>query len=122
MGLSPIRRRLVSASLRCICAALGALITALPLPTAHAGAEVTALVGGTVIDGTGAEPLADAIVLIEGERIAAVGRSDAVAVPDGARVVDVRGKWIIPGLIDAHIHFFQSGGRGNGVSMAEASG
>ena len=110
MDLSPIRRRLASASLRCICAALGALITALPVPTAHAGAEVTALVGGTVIDGTGAEVLADAIVLIEGERIAAVGRSDAVAVPDGAHVVDVRGKWIIPGLIDAHIHFFQSGG------------
>ena len=110
MDLSPIRRRLASASLRCICAALGALITALPVPTAHAGAEVTALVGGTVIDGTGAKPLANAIVLIEGERVAAVGRSDAVAVPDGAHVVDVRGKWIIPGLIDAHIHFFQSGG------------
>ncbi len=71
---------------------------------------VTALVGATVIDGTGSQPLRDAVVLLSGKRIGAVGPRGEVAVPEGARTVDVTGKWIIPGLVDAHIHLFQSGG------------
>jgi imidazolonepropionase-like amidohydrolase len=54
--------------------------------------------------------LQDAVVLLDGERILAVGSRSEVEVPRDARVVDARGKWIIPGLIDAHVHFFQSGG------------
>lgn len=73
-------------------------------------ATVTALVGGTVIDGTGARPVPDAVVLIDGSRIAAVGPRARVVIPPGAQVIDAKGKWIIPGLIDAHVHFFQSGG------------
>jgi predicted amidohydrolase YtcJ len=71
---------------------------------------VTALVGATVIDGTGSEPVRDAVVLLAGARIEAVGPRGAVVVSAGARVVDLTGKWIIPGLVDAHIHLFQSGG------------
>lgn len=69
-----------------------------------------AFTGGTVIDGTGAPPLPGGTVLIEGERITAVGPGSEITLPEAAQVIDARGKWIIPGLIDAHIHFFQSGG------------
>ncbi len=78
------------------------------VPTAPA--ETTAFVGGTVVDGTGAAPIADAVVVVEEGRIAAIGARALVAVPPAATVVDVAGKWIVPGLIDAHVHFFQSGG------------
>ncbi len=69
-----------------------------------------AFVGATVIDGTGAPPLADAVMVVRGERIAALGSRAEVTIPDEAVQVDVTGRWIIPGLIDAHVHFYQSGG------------
>ena len=72
--------------------------------------QVVALSGGTFIDGTGAEPVKDAVVIIRGERIEAAGPRAQVNIPPKARRIDVRGKWIIPGLIDPHVHFFQSGG------------
>lgn len=65
---------------------------------------VKALVGGTVIDGTGRDPIDDAVVLIDGERIDAVFRSGDMEVPAGAEVVDVTGSTVIPGLIDCHVH------------------
>ena len=70
-------------------------------------AEVTAYSGATLIDGTGEPPIANATVLVENDRILAAG--SGVDVPEGARVVDVTGTWIVPGLIDAHIHFMTSG-------------
>lgn len=63
-----------------------------------------ALVGGRVIDGTGGEPIDDAVVLIEGERIDAVFRRGEMGIPAGAEVVDVSGATVIPGLIDCHVH------------------
>ena len=77
---------------------------------AEAGEAVTAFVGAVVIDGTGAPAIPDAVVVVDGDRIAAVGPQASVRIPEGARVIDLSAKWIIPGLIDAHIHFFQSGG------------
>ncbi|MGH8726058.1 MAG: hypothetical protein ACREU1_14480, partial [Burkholderiales bacterium] len=50
------------------------------------------------------------MVLVAAERIAAVGSRNEVTTPKEARAVDAKGKWILPGLIDAHVHFFQSGG------------
>jgi imidazolonepropionase-like amidohydrolase len=64
----------------------------------------------TIIDGTGRPALMDGAILIEGDRIRDIGKRGAVRVPGGARRIDARGKWIIPGLIDAHVHFGQSGG------------
>ncbi len=64
---------------------------------------IVALVGATLIDGTGAPPFANTTVLIQGERIKAVGSATAIAVPPGARTIDVTGEWILPGLIDCHI-------------------
>jgi len=54
--------------------------------------------------------LPDALVLVVGNRIAAVGPARAVSVPAGTPVLGDAGKWILPGLVDAHVHFFQSGG------------
>ena len=72
----------------------------------QAAAQPDALViqGGTLFDGTGAV-MRDAVVVIRGSRISAVGRTDQVAIPAGVRRVDARGKFLLPGLIDGHFHF-----------------
>jgi Amidohydrolase family len=67
-------------------------------------ATVTVIDGGTLIDGTGSPPLANAVIVIRGNRIAAVGRSGEVKIPPDAHRIDATGKFIIPGLIDAHEH------------------
>ena len=69
----------------------------------------TLFIGATLIDGTGAAPLRDAALLVAAERIVAVGPRETIATPSGTTIVEIGGKWIIPGLIDAHVHFFQSG-------------
>jgi imidazolonepropionase-like amidohydrolase len=70
-------------------------------------ASTLAVVGGTLIDGTGAAPLADAVVVIHDGRIVAVGPRARVKIPKGAQVVDAHGKMILPGLWDMHAHFEQ---------------
>ena len=70
----------------------------------------TAFVGATLFDGTGAEVVEDSVVIVMGDRFLEVGTRDEVSIPDYLPVVDLTGKWIVPGLIDAHIHYFQSGG------------
>ena len=75
-----------------------------------AAADTTALTHATVIDGTGAAPRADMTVLIRGGWIVAVYPEGSRKVPDGARVEDLRGKWLIPGLIDAHVHLAAENG------------
>ena len=62
------------------------------------------LSGGTVIDGTGAPALPDAVVVVRDGRIAAVGRRGEVAIPSPARIIDVGGATILPGFINAHVH------------------
>jgi hypothetical protein len=57
-----------------------------------------------LIDATGRPPLQDAVIVIEGERIKAVGKRGDVAVPKGSRIIDVKGKTILPGFIDGHCH------------------
>jgi imidazolonepropionase-like amidohydrolase len=63
-----------------------------------------ALVGGTVIPATGEAPIRDAVVLIEGRRITAVGPRASTPVPRGVRVVDATDQFITPGLIDVNVH------------------
>ena len=72
-------------------------------PTA-APAGVVALVGGRVISMRGDEVLDNGVVVVRGNRILAVGKLGEVRVPEGARVVDVRGKTVMPGLVDVHWH------------------
>jgi imidazolonepropionase-like amidohydrolase len=70
--------------------------------------SATALVGATLVN-PGARPVRDAVVVVRGRRIACAGARAACAVPAGARVVDVGGAFVAPGLIDAHVHYSQTG-------------
>ena len=63
-----------------------------------------ALVGGRVIDGTGRDPIEDAVVLIDGDRIDAVFRRGEVELSADTEVVDITGSVVIPGLVDCHVH------------------
>jgi len=63
-----------------------------------------AIVNVTVIDGTGAPPLAGATVVVERDRISCVGPARGCRVPPNARRIAGNGRWLIPGLFDAHVH------------------
>jgi imidazolonepropionase-like amidohydrolase len=76
-------------------------------PTAKltaSSAETFALVGGTLIDGTGAAPIRDAAVVIQKGRVVAVGARAQVQMPMDAKIIDVQGATILPGFINAHVH------------------
>ncbi len=64
-----------------------------------------AIMNGSIIDGRGGDPLTGMTLLIEGERIAAIGPRDQVHIPRDAIVIDAMGGSILPGLIDCHVHF-----------------
>src|SRR5688572_2591483 len=68
------------------------------------GAGAIVIEGGTLIDGTGAAPVENATVVIEGARITSVGPRARATYPPGARVIRADGMTVLPGLIDAHIH------------------
>jgi imidazolonepropionase-like amidohydrolase len=70
---------------------------------------VRALVGGTLIDGFGGRPLRNSVVLIEGERISAVGTVGTLPVPRGAEVISTEGMSVLPGLWDMHVHLMLNG-------------
>jgi imidazolonepropionase-like amidohydrolase len=72
-------------------------------------ARATALVGGTLIDGYGGPPLRNSVILIEGERIRAVGQVGTLAVPPGAEVISTEGMSVLPGLWDMHVHLMING-------------
>lgn len=87
-----------------------------------ASAQTLALVGATVIDGTGAAPVADAVVLIDGDRITCVGTASECPVPPDAERMNLQGRYVTPGLVDAHVHFSQTGwldGRPDGITAPE---
>ena len=69
-----------------------------------AQARPIAIVGGTLIDGTGRPPLTDAVIVMQEGRFAVVGKVGEVSPPQGAEVIDAKGKTILPGLIDGHCH------------------
>ena len=75
-----------------------------------AQADTTAFVGATLVDGTGGPPVPASVVIIKGDRIIAAGAADAIPIPADATIVDVANQWLTPGLVDSHMHFFQSGG------------
>ena len=75
------------------------------LPGSHA--STLAIVGATLIDGTGAAPIPDSAVVIHNGRITAVGPRSKVKIPHDANVIQADGKTILPGLWDMHAHFEQ---------------
>jgi len=77
-----------------------------PVPTSGP----LAILGATLIDGTGHDPIENAAIVIEGARIRAIGPRAAVSLPPNATVIEAQGKTLLPGLIDCHVHIgFQSG-------------
>jgi imidazolonepropionase-like amidohydrolase len=92
-------------------ATLLALIAASPgLDARQSPAPALAIVGGTVIDGHGGAPVTDTTVIVSGGRITAVGSSGSIQIPQGATVIDAKGRFIIPGLIDTNVHLSLYGG------------
>jgi len=74
-----------------------------------AHAEKVALGGGMLINPGTSQIVQNATVIIDDDRIAAAGDAKTIAVPKDARAIDCKGKFILPGYIDTHVHFFQSG-------------
>jgi amidohydrolase family protein len=84
---------------RFICRALLGVALAISMVSAQAPPGATLVVeGGTLLDGNGGTPIADSVVVINGNKIAAVGRKGQVSVPASARVINATGKFVLPGL------------------------
>jgi len=96
-------------------AALVAALAVLPAGVAGAGGATPepppplALVGATLIDGTGRPPVADAVVVVRDGKIACAGTRAECPPPEGTGTLDLTGRFVTPGLIDAHVHFSQTG-------------
>ncbi len=73
------------------------------------GESALALVGGRLMDGFGGPPLENAVVLIRGNHIEAVGRVGEVTVPPGTRKISTEGYTVLPGLMDMHVHLMLLG-------------
>jgi imidazolonepropionase-like amidohydrolase len=70
-----------------------------------------AIVRAILWDGTGRPPVPNAVTLVRGDRILCAGSAGECLVPPRARVIDAHGQWLIPGLIDSHVHLlFLTGG------------
>jgi imidazolonepropionase-like amidohydrolase len=89
-----------SAILGVVCAAV--IISACMMVTR---ARSIAVVGATLIDGTGRAAVTDSVIVISDGRFQAVGRLGEVSIPQGAEVIDAKGKTVLPGLIDGHCHY-----------------
>jgi len=79
-----------------------------------------ALTGATLIDGRGGVPVANANVILRDGKVDCAGTAAQCPIPEGVDVTDVRGLWIVPGLVDAHVHFSQTGwadGRPDSLDM-----
>ena len=84
---------------------LSALICSLLL--GQRSQKALALTHVTVIDMTGGPALGDRTVMVTANRITAIGASSKVNVPKGAKVIDAAGKFLIPGLWDMHVHWYE---------------
>lgn len=81
-------------------------------------APVVALTHVKLLDGTGAPARTDQTVIIEGDRIRAVGPAGQVAIPAGAEVLELRGHTVIPGLVGIHNHSYYTGGNGRAAQLS----
>ena len=71
--------------------------------------QLKALVGGTLIDGFGGKPLQNSVVIVEGERIKAIGQVGQIEIPKGAEIISTEGMSVMPGLWDMHVHLYING-------------
>ncbi len=81
--------------------------------------RITAIVGATLWDGTGGPPVPNAVTLVRRDRIVCAGAAGECAIPAGARVIDAQGQYLIPGLIDSHVHllFLTRGSAGEELGL-----
>lgn len=85
--------------------AIGSSSIRLPAAAQQNRMKLLVLQGGLLIDGNGGPPVADPVIIIEGDKIQSVGAKGSLAVPAGAEVINTAGKTIIPGLVDSHVHY-----------------
>lgn len=100
-------RRFPVTLLAVLCAT--ALVSGVGQAPASRNARQKALVGGTLIDGFGSTPLRNSVILVDGDRITAVGQAGSLAVPAGAEVISTEGMTVLPGLWDMHVHTMIAG-------------
>lgn len=100
-------RHIRSVAVALVIAALAAIAAS---PHLDAQSSIVAITGGTLIDGNGGAAISDAALIVVDGRIAAVGPRASVKVPPDARIVDVTGKFVLPGLIDTNVHLSLYGG------------
>jgi len=100
-------------------AVAAAAISALsPSPAVQPLSAVIAIRNVTIIPGDGAAPISDATVLIRDERLAAIGPSAEAVIPTGARVIEGRGKFLVPGFIEMHAHLSKTRASALGLFIA----
>ena len=90
------------------CAAV-ILVGTADLPAQQRAPALSALVGGTLIDGFGGPVIRNSVIIIEGERIRAVGQVGSLPIPQGAEVISTEGMSVLPGLWDMHVHLMING-------------
>ena len=83
------------------------LASSLFMLTTHAQ---TYLIHANLVDPVSQKTLADQTIVYKGDTILQVGPSSGIKPTKGATVIDASGKWVMPGMVDAHVHFFQTGG------------
>ncbi|WP_431129572.1 amidohydrolase family protein [Flagellimonas flava] len=88
---------------------LWALVLSLPMSILAQQKSIKALVGGTLIDGFGSDPIKNSVIIIEGERIKEVGTVETLPVPEGAEIISTEGMSVLPGLWDMHVHTMING-------------
>lgn len=94
-----------AACLLCVAPLFWCWINTIPVQVhANEGTRAMAIEGATLIGGTAGTPVSCAVILIERDRVRAAGKCGAVRIPVGTRIIDARGKFILPGLIDCHCH------------------
>jgi imidazolonepropionase-like amidohydrolase len=104
--------------LRAVLLALLAIAPAARAVGADAAPTVRVITGVNVVNLEGGAPIRDAVIVITGDRITAVGPAASTKVPTGARELKLPGKWIMPGLMNMHVHF---GLRLPGAAMLETA-
>ena len=90
-------------------AAVASIVAATAIGVLGQAPKTLALVGGTLIDGFGGAPIRNSVIVVEGERIKAIGQIGSLAVPAGAEVISTEGMSVLPGLWDMHVHLMLSG-------------
>ena len=93
-----------------LCITTALLVGSAVAATFAAQPKTTVIINGTVIDPATDKVTPHATITIEGDRITSVTTGSEKKRVDNSEVVDARGKFILPGYIDTHVHFFQSGG------------